>query len=70
MSAEMTVPEMLHDLQTHYQGQLTEWQALFIDNLAEQLENWTALAPESPMPWSVNQVAKVQEIYAEKDEEE
>jgi len=63
----MTVAEMLSDLDKHYKGQLTEWQELFVASMITNMETFD----ENDMPhtFTVNQVNKVKEIYAEKDEE-
>lgn len=70
MANEMTVPEMLSDLDKHYNGKLTEWQEMFVASLIEQLEYAEKNLPDLEHRFTPNQVNKVREIYAERDEEQ
>ena len=67
MPNEMTTEEMLNDLDKHYQGQLTEWQEVFV---CSQLNNMQACEESGfTHTFTERQANKIAEIYAEKDEE-
>ena len=67
MSKAMTTEEMLCDLDKHYQGQMTEWQEMFVANQIDNLR--CAEAEGFIFQFTKKQAMKIAEIYAEKDEE-
>ncbi len=67
MTNEMTVPEMLSDLDKHYSGKLTEWQEVFVASMLEYLQAGEECG--TPHVFTLTQTLKIIEIYEEKDEE-
>lgn len=61
---DLTPKEMLDDLQKHYGKTMTEWQAIFVDDLQTRIALWPDL------PLTEKQIVKIAEIYAEKDIED